>query len=79
VAERIDSFSPRRIGRPPIYPWSEWMDGCAWRITRGEDFEIAPKSMVVNLHSQAARRGTSVSARMDGDTIEFQFATAVAA
>lgn len=75
MAERIDKFSPRRIGRPALYPWDEWTDGCAWRITRGSDFEIPTKSMVVNLHSTAARRGLSVSARVDGDAVEFQFTT----
>lgn len=73
MAERISEFSPRRIGRPALYPWAEWMDGSAWRITRGEDFEISPKSMAAAVYAHAARQGFSVAVRIDGDAVEFQF------
>lgn len=73
MAERISEFSEPRIGRPALYPWTDWTDGSAWRITRGEDFEISAKSMAVNLHRTAARRGLSVKAQIDGDSIQFRF------
>jgi hypothetical protein len=72
VAERISSLSPSRSGRP-LYPWAEWMDGSAWRIRRGEDFVPPALSMATTLRSQAHRRGVSVTVRLDGDTVEFQF------
>lgn len=64
------------MGRPSLYPWVEWMDGSAWRITRGEDFEIAPKSMSAALYAHAARQGSAVRVRIDGDEVEFQFTPA---
>lgn len=73
MAERITEFSPRRIGRPALYPWDEWTDGHAWRITRGEDFVSSPKSMGVTLYSHARRKGLDVHIRIDGDAVEFQF------
>lgn len=74
MAERISSLSPRRVGRPALYPWSEWTDGSVWRIARGVDFSVAPSGMVKNLYSRAFRQGLSVEARIvDGDTVEFQF------
>jgi hypothetical protein len=79
MAERIDEFSPRRLGRPPLYPWAEWVDGSTWRITRGEDFEVTAKSMVANLYSHAYRQGLSLEARQDGESIEFQFVAKAAA
>jgi hypothetical protein len=79
VAERITHFSPRRVGRPALYPWDEWMDGSAWRITRSVDFEITPKSMATTLYAHAARQGRSVKVLIDGDAVEFQFAAQKAA
>lgn len=80
MAERITELSPRRGGRPPLYPWDEWMDGHAWRITRPADFETPAKSMATTLYVHAARKGVSVSVRILGDdAVEFQFSQAVAA
>lgn len=79
MAERISQFSPRRIGRPALYPWDEWTDGSAWRITRGVDFDISPKSMSGILYGYATRQGSSVKVAVDGDAVEFQFAPLVEA
>lgn len=73
MAERIDNLT-RRPPRPAIYPWAEWLDGSAWRIRRGEDFEVSAESMAAQIRIRAAREGRTVYARCpDGDTVEFQF------
>lgn len=72
MAERIKSYESR-IGRPPVYPWAEWMDGSAWRIKRGEDFEIEPALMAQAIRVHGRRNGVPASATVDGDAIEFQF------
>lgn len=72
MAERIDQVTPLR-GRPAIYPWELWLDGSAWRITRGTDFKIPPLSMAAIIRQAAQRQGMTATCRHVGDeTIEFQ-------
>lgn len=78
MAERIDSL-PERAGRPPTYPWAEWMDGSAWRIVRGEDFEVEAVTMAAMIRNRARDARTSARAYVDGDAVEFQFAAKAAA
>lgn len=73
MAERIDNLSP--VARQRIYPWAEWLDGSAWRIRRGEDFEVTGDSMATMIRLRASREGGSASCRVvdDGSTVEFRF------
>lgn len=73
MAERIEAVS---IGRPALYPWAEWMDGGAWRIRRGEDFEVAAWVMAQMIRNRAHREGLLATARVveNGAAVEFQFA-----
>lgn len=73
MAERIDNLSP--IARQRIYPWSEWLDGSAWRIRRGEDFEVTGDSMATMVRIRAQREGGTATCRVveDGAVVEFQF------
>jgi hypothetical protein len=74
MAERIDALGPVKGGRPPLYPWDEWMDGSAWRIRRGDDFLVSAYSMAAQLRIRGNNCGVGVSARVaDKDTVEFQF------
>lgn len=74
MAERIDALGSVRRGRPPLYPWDEWTDGSAWRITRGVDFEVSAQSMASMIRIRANNTGVVASANVvDGDTVEFQF------
>lgn len=74
MAERIDNLTR---SRPTLYPWSEWLDGHAWRIRRGVDFEVSPESMAGQIRMRAAREGRTVYARIpDESTVEFQFSPA---
>lgn len=71
VAERIDSLTPR----PRIYPWEHWTDGGAWRIRRGEDFEVPATSMAAMVRLRAKSEGLTATCRVvDEDTVEFRFA-----
>lgn len=79
VAERIPSITPR-TGRPQLYPWDRWLDGHAWRIKRGEDFDCPVTSMASMIRLRAQYQGGRAHARILGDdTVEFQFFTEVAA
>lgn len=72
MARRIRSFTPR-TGRPALYPWARWTDGSAWHITRGEDFELPARNMAAVLRARATKAGLSVTCRVDGDSVRFQF------
>jgi hypothetical protein len=73
VAERIESLSP--VARQRIYPWPEWLDGSAWRIRRGEDFEVTGESMASIIRLRAQRDGGTAACRVvdGGEVVEFQF------
>lgn len=55
------------------YPWSEWMDGSAWCVTQGEDFDVEPSVFRSYLYEVARKNGTSVITRSDGPQVLFQF------
>ena len=69
MAQRIDNAPVVRPGRPPMYPYAEWLDGSAWELTRGEDFLCLPLSMAKMLYSNAARRGAFISVTISGDKL----------
>lgn len=75
MAERIESLSRIR-GRATIYPWSEWMDGSAWRIVQGEDFEVPATSMAGMVRIVGRKYDQPAKARVieGGTVVEFQFA-----
>lgn len=72
MAHPLNSL-PKRRGRRPLYPWSEWADGRPWRITRGEDFAVPAQSMAAMIRAHAQRAGTEATALVDGDHVDFQF------
>lgn len=73
MATRIDSLTPRRNGRNgPKYPLNDWLDGTAWLLTRGEDFECSPNGIKSLLIYHAGRRGLTIETRMRGNTLEVQ-------
>jgi hypothetical protein len=78
MAKRLDEFPDDRAPGPRRrYPWSEWTDGSAWAIRRGEDYDVATENMRVNLHLKADARGLKVRTRkitdQDGEGLVFQF------
>lgn len=73
MAKRIDTYVPRPTGRPRVYPWAKWADGSAWRIVRGTDFEIPAPNMAAVIRAYGHRNGLRASAKVEGDSIDFQF------
>lgn len=52
------------------YDWDAWLDGDAWLLVRGDDFNCAVESMRQQAHAAAARRGKRVRThRKNADTI----------
>lgn len=73
MAEQLKSFEfiSRRSAR---FPWSEWMNGCIWRVKRDVDFTTRADSFRSELHRQAFRLRKTVQTRIvDEKTIVFQF------
>lgn len=77
MAEKLDSFTFRKGGaRPKEYPWKEWTDGAAWKITPGQDFDVKPTSMVVTLYEHSKKNGYQVQTQRVGpnkEEIVFRF------
>lgn len=47
----------RGPGRPPKYPWAQWLDGRAKVLTRGKDFDATTTSMRQMVLQMARARG----------------------
>lgn len=78
MAKRLKEFPDDRApGTQRRYPWSEWTDGSAWEIRRGEDYDVATENMRVNLHLKADALGGKVRTKKisdeDGEGLAFQF------
>lgn len=73
MAERISNLTPT-VGRRSMYPWEQWMDGSAWRIRRGEDFDVSPETMAQHVRNTMRARGLEGHARLtpDGEGVELQ-------
>lgn len=53
MGRRLDAFPEQPSRGQRRYPWDEWIDGSAWEIRRGEDYDVATENMRVNLHMKA--------------------------
>lgn len=81
MSQKLETFQAYR-GRPPEYPWHEWMDG-PWeegsevpgkrgstpiQLIKGEDYTCANKSLRTLLHRTAKNvHGVRVSTRIAKD------------
>jgi hypothetical protein len=73
MAKQIASLSDRRVGGPAKYPWDRWLNGHAWRIRRGEDFDVEPQSMSSLIRKHADRQGKRATVHVfDDGRVEFQ-------
>lgn len=80
MAERLEgaTLPPKRrkakpaAGRAEQYPYGDWFDGAVWRLRRGDDFTVNPKSLRAAIHGAAKRRGVKVSTRIFGNVIMVQ-------
>ena len=65
MAQVINTMPEARKGRPPIYPWAEWLDGRVWVLTQGEDFSVSLQSMGVMVRDAAAKHGKKATVLRD--------------
>jgi hypothetical protein len=77
MAKRLEQFPDDQASNrtQQRYPWSEWADGSAWEIRRGEDYDVATENMRVNLHMKATSLGRKVQTRKTSNPegLVFQF------
>ncbi len=73
MAEKLENHEFSVVlGRPPKYPWDEWLDGSTWRITRGQDFDVEPSSMRKGASQAASRRGLRAQTQIEDDSVIFR-------
>ena len=73
MAERLENYEfGKASGRPPKYPWDEWLDGSTWRITRGADFDGKVVSMRKMVSLAGRQRGLRAETRIEGDSLIFR-------
>lgn len=51
--------------------WSDWLNGEAWTVVRGTDFQSSSRRFTQALREAARRHGLKAVARIDGDTVRF--------
>jgi hypothetical protein len=61
MARRLDSFPVQAGSR---YPWDEWLDGDAWELVPGEDFQSKPTTLRSNAQLQAKKRNGRMRSRL---------------
>lgn len=65
-----------RKGPPDKYPWAEWMDGRAWAVIQGEDYDCQHESLRVRFSARASKAGLSLQMRMlkeNGEQVGWAF------
>jgi hypothetical protein len=77
MARKLSKFPGDDAPSTRRYPWSDWTDGSAWEIRRGEDYDVATENMRVNLHMKATALAITVQTRKirdeRGEGLDFQF------
>lgn len=70
-------MTARRPGRPPKYPWAQWLDGKDKLLTPGRNFDqyARPESIRRAITQQASRKGILIQTRVDrySGAIELRF------
>lgn len=63
VPDPSDTATRNRGGRPPVYPWNDWLDGGQRRLRRGDDFFCPNEHFVCWGRRVARRRGLRLRSR----------------
>ena len=42
-----------KVSRDGKYPWSQWLNGAVWELTKGEDFDVDVAALRRAVHSRA--------------------------
>lgn len=71
---------PKTRQMPPhggtVYPWKRWMDGKVHTVRKGKHFTTTPAIFRRFLFVKAKNAGMSVTTRIIGNTVTFQFQAA---
>lgn len=70
MAEVIDQLPPTK--KPARYPWDEWLDGRAWKLTEGEDFNSSARDFSSHVRISAYRRNLVVTIHREGPHLYLQ-------
>lgn len=71
MAETLPEFD-FRWRKGSNYPWDEWLNGQIWQLTTGQDFTIAPVSLISSARYEAVDRGMKVRTRRLGEVVVLQ-------
>jgi hypothetical protein len=74
MAEQVKDFDwlDHPQGRKNKYPWNEWFNGETWKLERGVDFKVDPKSFRDQAHGRGYYKRHKVRCSIDGDTVYLQ-------
>ena len=72
MARKLKSFPEADIGRPNLYPWDDWLSGEVWKLKRGVDFTVEPRSLVSAAYHAAARYNVSIRTVTDENSVTIQ-------
>ena len=72
MAQVLESYDFKRVGRQPQYPYDQWFDGQICKICKGIDFDCTVESMRVSLFTTAKKRGVRIRTAKKGDAIIIQ-------
>ena len=59
-------------GARPLYPWDQWLDGSAWELTKGVDFQSSIPGFIATAHQAALRRRVLVKTQRKSNTVYLQ-------
>lgn len=72
MAKKLRRMPDKSVGRPALYDWGRFLDGSAWELVKGKDFDGEPDSFRGTVYSAAARAGLAVTVIVTGDTVTIQ-------
>lgn len=60
MAEILNDYNFKDVGRGSRYPYDEWFDGQIWKLTHLVDFDCQPASLRQAFYSAAKRKGMKI-------------------
>ena len=71
MAQVLESYDFKRVGRQPQYPYDQWFYGQIWGLQYMVDFDCQGNSLRQRLYAAAKRRGVKVrvSVLANGDVV----------
>lgn len=66
-AHKLKTKLKKANGRPPIYPWEQWLNGQVWNLFRNKTYTCSDRTMTKNIRAAAVRLGKHVSVQVTDD------------